>query len=231
MHRRPESVHDDDRAPGPLRFEDVPGTPPVPRVRQGAGLRIRDGRFFVAEAGDEAGVEDIAFRMLAAGNFPQHRTLCEFRRRHLDDLGAVFAEAGDGKYARRKWMAEAPVGWIKEVMGLQIQLPGPAEGRGGMDPRVPGSQRQAPAHPSDGMRRRPLPRKCGPRRPASLLGPVSALGGPPGPSAARSQCLRLRVSLRTAAALHCFRHPQCASAAQAASPVRTYRRSRVGKPA
>ena len=37
-------------------------------------------------------VEDIAFRMLAAGNFPQHRTLCEFRRRHLQDFGAVFAE-------------------------------------------------------------------------------------------------------------------------------------------
>ena len=36
--------------------------------------------------------EDIAFRMLAAGNFPQHRTLCEFRRRHLEDFGAVFAE-------------------------------------------------------------------------------------------------------------------------------------------
>ena len=26
--------------------------------------------------------EDIAFRVLAAGNFPQHRTVCEFRRRH-----------------------------------------------------------------------------------------------------------------------------------------------------
>ena len=36
--------------------------------------------------------EDIAFRMLAAGNFPAHRTLCEFRRRHLDDFRAVFAE-------------------------------------------------------------------------------------------------------------------------------------------
>ena len=36
--------------------------------------------------------EDIAFRMLAAGNFPQHRTLCEFRRRHLQDFQAVFAE-------------------------------------------------------------------------------------------------------------------------------------------
>ena len=36
--------------------------------------------------------EDIAFRMLAAGNLPKHRTLCEFRRRHLDDFRAVFAE-------------------------------------------------------------------------------------------------------------------------------------------
>ena len=36
--------------------------------------------------------EDIAFWMLAAGNFPRHRTLCEFRRRHLDDFGVVFAE-------------------------------------------------------------------------------------------------------------------------------------------
>ncbi len=36
--------------------------------------------------------EDIAFRMLAAGNFPKHRTLCEFRRRHLGDFEAVFAE-------------------------------------------------------------------------------------------------------------------------------------------
>ena len=27
--------------------------------------------------------EDVAFRGLAAGNFPQHRTICEFRRRHL----------------------------------------------------------------------------------------------------------------------------------------------------
>ena len=29
---------------------------------------------------------DVAFRVLAAGNFPRHRTLCEFRRRHLAAL-------------------------------------------------------------------------------------------------------------------------------------------------
>ena len=36
--------------------------------------------------------EDVGFRVLAAGNFPQHRTLCEFRRRHLADFQAVFVE-------------------------------------------------------------------------------------------------------------------------------------------
>ena len=33
--------------------------------------------------------EDVAFRVLAAGNRPQHRTICEFRRRHRADFGAV----------------------------------------------------------------------------------------------------------------------------------------------
>ena len=32
------------------------------------------------------------FRMLAAGNFPQHRTLCEFRRRHLKDFKRLFVQ-------------------------------------------------------------------------------------------------------------------------------------------
>ena len=36
--------------------------------------------------------EDLAFRMLAAGNFPAHRTLCEFRRRHLEDFRKLFVE-------------------------------------------------------------------------------------------------------------------------------------------
>ncbi len=34
----------------------------------------------------------MAFRVLAAGNFPQHRTVCEFRRRHLEDFKALFVE-------------------------------------------------------------------------------------------------------------------------------------------
>ena len=36
--------------------------------------------------------EDVAFRMLAAGNFPQHRTLCEFRRRHLKDFKRLLVQ-------------------------------------------------------------------------------------------------------------------------------------------
>ena len=36
--------------------------------------------------------EDLAYRMLAAGNFPKHRTICEFRRRHLEDFRKLFVE-------------------------------------------------------------------------------------------------------------------------------------------
>lgn len=36
--------------------------------------------------------EDVAFRLLAADNFPQHRTLCDFRKRHLLDFKAVFVQ-------------------------------------------------------------------------------------------------------------------------------------------
>ena len=36
--------------------------------------------------------EDVAFRVLGARNFPSHRTLCEFRRRHLEDFKGLFVE-------------------------------------------------------------------------------------------------------------------------------------------
>ena len=35
--------------------------------------------------------EDVAFRLLAAGNFPSHRTVCEFRR-HLSDFKNLFVQ-------------------------------------------------------------------------------------------------------------------------------------------
>ena len=36
--------------------------------------------------------EDLAFRMLGAGNFPKHRTIREFRAPHLKDLGDLFVQ-------------------------------------------------------------------------------------------------------------------------------------------
>jgi transposase len=36
--------------------------------------------------------EDVAFRVLAAGNYPAHRTLCDFRAFHLQELSALFVQ-------------------------------------------------------------------------------------------------------------------------------------------
>jgi len=36
--------------------------------------------------------EDVAFRVLAAGNFPAHRTIAEFRQRHLKEFEALFVQ-------------------------------------------------------------------------------------------------------------------------------------------
>lgn len=36
--------------------------------------------------------EDVAFRVLGADNFPKHRTVCEFRKRHLEDFQSIFVQ-------------------------------------------------------------------------------------------------------------------------------------------
>jgi transposase len=36
--------------------------------------------------------EDVAYRVLAAGNFPSHRTICEFRQFHLSDFSELFVQ-------------------------------------------------------------------------------------------------------------------------------------------
>jgi transposase len=36
--------------------------------------------------------EDVAFRMLGAGNFPSHRTICDFRVRHLSEFIELFLQ-------------------------------------------------------------------------------------------------------------------------------------------
>ena len=38
--------------------------------------------------------EDVAFRVLGAGNFPAHRTLSDFRALHLQELAALFVQVG-----------------------------------------------------------------------------------------------------------------------------------------
>lgn len=36
--------------------------------------------------------EDVAFRVVGAGNFPSHRTICDFRLRHLPELKELFVQ-------------------------------------------------------------------------------------------------------------------------------------------
>ena len=36
--------------------------------------------------------EDVAFRVLASGNFPAHRTICDFRREHLEEFAGLFVQ-------------------------------------------------------------------------------------------------------------------------------------------
>ncbi len=42
--------------------------------------------------------EDVAFRVLAAGNYPAHRTICDFRALHLEELSGLFVQVV--KFAR-----------------------------------------------------------------------------------------------------------------------------------
>ena len=54
--------------------------------------------------------------------------------------------AGRAQYAERKWLSEAPHGWIKESLGFrryQPALPGEAASRGGQALHPPDVQRQA----------------------------------------------------------------------------------------
>ena len=36
--------------------------------------------------------EDVAFRVLAAGNFPEHRTICDFRKDNLNEFVDLFKQ-------------------------------------------------------------------------------------------------------------------------------------------
>jgi transposase len=45
--------------------------------------------------------EDVAFRVLAAGNFPQHRTICDFRQEHLQKFVELFKQVGSDRKEQR----------------------------------------------------------------------------------------------------------------------------------
>ena len=48
--------------------------------------------------------EDVAFRYLAAENFPTHRTICDFRLRHPGHAGGELEEdVASRERLRRKW--------------------------------------------------------------------------------------------------------------------------------
>jgi transposase len=48
--------------------------------------------------------EDVAFRVLAGGNFPAHRTICDFRHDHLEEFGKLFVQVVE--LARESGMAK-----------------------------------------------------------------------------------------------------------------------------
>ena len=56
--------------------------------------------------------DDLAFRMLGAGNFPKHRTIRDFRALHLDELSDLIvqvvqagrrARAGQAAHGGHRW--------------------------------------------------------------------------------------------------------------------------------
>jgi transposase len=58
--------------------------------------------------------EDVAFRVLAAGKFPAHRTIAEFRQRHLHGVSSAVCAVGENR--RRDGSGEAGNGgrgWIE----------------------------------------------------------------------------------------------------------------------
>ena len=52
---------------------------------------------------ERACVEDVAFRVIAAQQRPDHATIARFIERHEDALGGLFGEVLDALCAQRGW--------------------------------------------------------------------------------------------------------------------------------
>ena len=61
--------------------------------------------------------EDVAFRVLSAGNFPAHRTISEFRKRHLEDFESIFVQLLS--IAREVGLFAAAVELVEKESGLK----------------------------------------------------------------------------------------------------------------
>ena len=81
-----------------------------PRWRAGALQRIGLGGAGVAGRGRVRGAG--TGRKAAARNAERHPATC----RMIEKLGTP---EGRARYAERKWLSEAPNGWIKEVLGFR----------------------------------------------------------------------------------------------------------------
>src|SRR6478735_8436270 len=104
--------------------------------------------------------EDVAFRVLAAGNFPAHRTIRDFRAFHLKELSDLFVQVV--RLARE--MGLVKLGTIA-VDGTKVKAT--ASGRRGREERArtghPGRDR-APARPARRDRRSAHPAGATPTR-------------------------------------------------------------------
>ena len=98
--------------------------------------------------------EDLAFRMLAAGNFPRHRTICDFRAFHLKELSELFVQVV--RLARE--MATMAGQMVRKGIRRRWERPG-----GGTHQRAeagPGCDEpsQAALRSTSSRQRRPVPR-------------------------------------------------------------------------
>ena len=115
--------------------------------------------------------------VLADAGYCNEQDLADLEARHVDGYVATGREgkaattrdpekhpatsrmaetlAGRAAYAQRKWLSEAPNGWIKHVLGFRrFSLRGLAKARGEWGLGVPGVERQTPANPGRGVKAR-----------------------------------------------------------------------------
>jgi transposase len=130
--------------------------------------------------------EDVAFRVLGAGNFPAHRTICDFRALHLKELAARYSRFGqgpgrveirlrgvepaadgndEGSVEPQNRQANRPAAPCKRLATLATLTPGPSPAGAGEGSLLPAAENRAAAPtPRPPAGRRPDP-GAGPRRP------------------------------------------------------------------